>query len=106
MTRPPSAHHLLRRVLGKRARGQILVIVAVAMVVLLGLLGSGVDYGIVLMEDARMQHAVDAAALAAAKAVIVGPSPGIPAAQATATEYLRLHGYQNGSTIRRWRLPR
>lgn len=84
--------------LGKSSRspGQIIVIVAVIMTILLGLVGSGVDYGLLLVERTHIQQAADAAALSGARALVSAPTPGAVAAAATATEYLRLNGYQQG----------
>lgn len=87
---PPSA--LGRR----RTPGQILVISAFAMIVFIGLIGTGVDYGLFLIEETQAQNALDAASLAGARALVSGSPPGVVSAEAVGRDYLRLHGYENG----------
>lgn len=75
--------------------GQILVLFAMIMVMLLVTVGFGVDYGVMLVAKTRLQNAVDAASLAGSRALVAGTSPGVASAQTTATHYLQLHGYQS-----------
>jgi Flp pilus assembly protein TadG len=46
------------------------------MIVFIGLIGTGVDYGLFLIEETRLQNALDAASLAGARALIAGSPPG------------------------------
>ena len=86
----------IREVLERPARGQIFVLTAFVFVLVLGLIGGGVDYGLMLIEKTQLQNAVDAAALAGASGLVSAPTPGITSAQATVTRNLGLHGYTNG----------
>mgnify|MGYP001586047822 CR=1 FL=1 len=56
----------LRRFLSRQSRGQILVIVALAIVVLIAIVGLSLDVGLMFIDNARLRRAVDAAALSAA----------------------------------------
>lgn len=56
-------------------RGQSLIIVALAMVVLLGMAAAGVTYGEVAFTQTKLQNAVDAAALAGAQTAATGKAP-------------------------------
>lgn len=87
--------HLARHT--RPARGVVVVYVALLMTILMGLVGSGVDYGFLVLENTRIQHAVDAAGLAAARSLFSGANPGVTSAQNTATTYLQQHGYQSDS---------
>jgi hypothetical protein len=66
----------------RRARGQTFVIVALAMLVLVGFAGLAIDGGHVYLVRRQAQNATDAAALAAGRALVVtgallaGPPPG------------------------------
>ena len=80
----------------RRSVGQILVISAFGMVVFIGLVGTSVDYGLLLLEKTRLQNALDAASLAGARALVSGASAGVTSAEAVARNYLQLHGYQAG----------
>lgn len=80
----------------RRSIGQILVISAFGMVVFIGLVGTCVDYGLLLIEKTRLQNALDAASLAGARALVSGASPGVTSAETVARNYLALHGYQAG----------
>lgn len=80
----------------RRSPGQMIVLMAFFMIVFLVLVGTAVDYGLILREEQQLQNAIDAAALAGARGMIFAPTPGIPAAQATAAAYLRLYGYEQG----------
>ena len=68
---------MFRRTLRWRAReGQSLVMVALALPLMIGMAGVGVTVGTVYYSQAKLQSAVDAAALAGAKALTDGQSPG------------------------------
>lgn len=56
----------------QRQRGAVAIMVAISMVVLLAIVGLVVDAGLAYMVKARLNAAVDSAALAAARAVPVG----------------------------------
>jgi Flp pilus assembly protein TadG len=83
-------------IVSRRSRGQILVVSAFAMIVFIGLIGSGVDYGAFLVEKTQAQTATDSASLAAARALVAGTPPNATTAEAAARDYLRLHGYEAG----------
>ena len=84
-----------RRLLAPKP-GMIIVQSALMWTILMGLVGAGVDYGVLVIENTRIQHAIDAASLAAARSLVSGNSPGTTAAQNTANSYLQSMGYQNG----------
>lgn len=73
---------MLRRIASLEDRGQALVIVALAMVVLIGFLALAIDAGNAYAQRRRMQNAADAGALAGARALALGEN-----AEAAATEY-------------------
>ncbi|MBI4730732.1 MAG: Tad domain-containing protein [Chloroflexi bacterium] len=56
----------VRKFLAKKERGQILVIVALAIVAIVAIVGLALDVGLMFIDNARLRRAVDAAALAAA----------------------------------------
>ncbi len=56
----------IRKFLMKREKGQVLVIVALALVALVAIVGLALDVGLMFIENARLRRAVDAAALSAA----------------------------------------
>ncbi|KNZ41637.1 TadE/TadG family type IV pilus assembly protein [Acetobacterium bakii] len=70
--------------------GTIVIIVALAMVVILGFAALVIDVGRVSVEKSQLQNAIDAACLAGAQDL-----PDTLAAKATAYEYIALNGYQN-----------
>ncbi|MGE3269326.1 MAG: TadE/TadG family type IV pilus assembly protein [Chloroflexota bacterium] len=84
----------------RHGKGQVAVYMAMLLASLMGLAGAGVDYGLIVLESARLQHAVDASALAGARALVTstGNTQALRNAdgQAAATTYLGLHGYVNG----------
>jgi hypothetical protein len=90
------SHFLSLRASRARSHGQVLVISAFAMIVFIGLIGTGVDYGVALIEETQLQNALDAASLAGARALVGGSPPGVTSAEAVARDYLRLHGYESG----------
>lgn len=92
----------------RRVKGQIAVYMAVLLTSLMGLAGAGVDYGLIVVESSRLQNALDAAALAGARALVlstastqgnaVNPASGTRNydGQQAAIAYLQSNGYQQG----------
>ena len=82
----------LRTLPNARASGQIIVLFAVFVIVLMVLAGSAYDYASIVTDDARLQNAVDSAVLAGSNSLV--SSSGLPAAtaivvaQSTAAAYL------------------
>ncbi|MDJ0753198.1 MAG: Tad domain-containing protein [Ardenticatenaceae bacterium] len=76
-------------------RGQAIVLIAAAIVVLLGFAGLAVDGGMVWVRDAQLTAAVDSAALAGAPEISNG---GLPAADEKAAKFL-YSNYIPGATI-------
>ncbi len=72
-------------------KGQMLVIFAVLVVVLLGFVAMTIDVGMAFVEKRHLQNAVDAAALAAAQDLANGESDAT--VTATAIDYLQRNGY-------------
>ena len=70
-------------------RGQVLILVSAALFTLLMVVGMVIDVGIILEQKRQLQNAVDAAALAGARAAVDNPA----LAQAAAEEYLLLNGF-------------
>jgi hypothetical protein len=85
-TRRKSTRNLPR----KLEKGQILILVAFAIVGIVAVIGLTMDVGIMFIEDARLRRAVDSAALAAALQFRQG-MPGTQLEDA-ATEFLKLNG--------------
>ncbi|MCC6177353.1 MAG: hypothetical protein IT305_18795 [Chloroflexi bacterium] len=81
---------------GRAAPGQIAVYSALVLVALVGLAGSGIDYGLAIVESSRMQNALDASALAGARGLVGGNPPGDSSGRAAATSFMTMHGYTNG----------
>ncbi|WP_084214305.1 pilus assembly protein TadG-related protein [Terriglobus sp. TAA 43] len=80
--------------------GQVLVITALCMVVLIGFLGLAVDIGSVRHEQRRLQNAADASALAAALEVrVCGSTPNCAAMQTAAQNALVENGYTGSSAL-------
>jgi hypothetical protein len=77
-----------------REPGQIVVLFALFLVVLIVLAGSAYDYGSIVVDNAKLQNAVDAGVLAGSDALTNAYTLASPAtiAQSTAIEYLRLNG--------------
>src|SRR5262249_8391495 len=79
-----------------RESGQILILFAVFLVVLMVLAGSAFDYASIVIDDARLQNAVDAAALAGSDSL--SRNATLPnqiqkaIASQTAVAYLQLNG--------------
>ena len=78
-----------------REEGQSLVLVAFAIIVLVGFVGLGVDLGLAYIERVRIQRAADAAALAAASELSSSSEPEL-AAGLRALEYLAENDYDCG----------
>ena len=67
----------------RREPAQIIVLFAIFIVVVMVLAGSAYDYGSIVVDDARLQNAVDAAVLAgsdtlAANSALAAGTPGPP----------------------------
>jgi Flp pilus assembly protein TadG len=79
----------------RRSAGNIALTMAVLLTSLMGLAGAGVDYGMIVIETARLQNALDAASLAGARALVTSTlanqSDRDSAAEDVAKQYL---GYQ------------
>jgi Flp pilus assembly protein TadG len=82
----------------RRQPGQVVVYSALLLTVLMGLAGAGVDYGLIVIESAKLQNALDAAALAGARGLVTASSQGTQDAtgEAAAANFLALQGYTNG----------
>src|SRR5688500_409244 len=80
-----------------RARGQVIVLFAIFMIVLMVLAGSAYDYASIVVEDARLQNAIDSASLAGANSLsmnVAQPRETAKAiAEATSRAYLAANGY-------------
>ncbi|MFP4394361.1 MAG: VWA domain-containing protein [Anaerolineales bacterium] len=74
-----------------REEGQSLILVAFAIIVLVGFVGLGVDLGLAYIERVRIQRAADAAALAAASELPLENAAGL-----RALEYLAENDYDCG----------
>lgn len=90
----------------RHGKGQVALYMAVILMALMGLAGSGVDYGLIVFESARLQHALDAASLAGARALVTSTGSSQTArnsdGETAATTYLGLQGYvtaTNGATF-------
>ena len=70
-------------------RGQVIVLVTGALFTLLMIVGMVLDVGVILEQKRQLQNAVDAAALAGARAALDNPA----LAQAAAEQYLLLNGF-------------
>jgi Flp pilus assembly protein TadG len=79
------------------ARGQVLVMFAVLLVVLLGFAGVAIDLGRQNAEQRHIQTAADAAALAACQALIAGASDNAASAEARSVAQLNLLGSPSGT---------
>lgn len=80
------------------ARGQVLVMVAILLVVLLAFTGLAIDVGRQAAEHRHIQTAADAAALAACRALIDGASDNAAAADARQTARVNLEHSPAGAT--------
>jgi hypothetical protein len=77
--------------------GQVLVVVALSIVILIAIVGLAMDVGVMFIENARLRRAVDAAALAAALQYREGFV--MPELDNSATEFLRLNGINDAEAI-------
>lgn len=93
-------HHVGRglrfwRTAGRSERGQVLVVVTIAMLALIAFVGLTVDVGLLYVEHGKLRRAVDAAALAASSEFRKGYN--YPAGHTNlvnaAREFLKLNGY-------------
>lgn len=82
---------------GVAERGQVLVMVAVLLVVLLGFTGVAIDLGRQNAEQRHIQTAADAAALAACRALIDGASDAAAATAARNVARINLTGSPSGT---------
>jgi Flp pilus assembly protein TadG len=92
----------------QRETGQIMVLFAVFIVVLMVLAGSAFDYASIVADDARLQNAVDAAALAGSDALASnqGQPSAVAVAQTVTTQYLTYnHVTSSNATIAITPLP-
>lgn len=87
----------LARLRTERSRGQVLVIVALVIVALVAVVGLAMDVGLMLIENARLRRAVDAAALAAALQYREGYRPSDLAL--AALEMLAFNGVRDPSAV-------
>ncbi|MDD5250353.1 MAG: TadE/TadG family protein [Rhodocyclaceae bacterium] len=72
----------MRKVAAARQKGQVLILTALGLVVLVGSIGLAVDSGIGYMSRAKLNAALDSAAIAGARAVSHGDDQGTEAASA------------------------
>lgn len=101
--------HSVRNLLGTRESAQIMVLFAVFIIVLLVLAGSAYDYASIVVDEARLQNAVDAAALAGSDTLSAPPTPGttpVNVARTVTAKYLSdNHVDSSNSTIQITPLP-
>lgn len=86
--------HAIRRLAApRRQRGQVLILVGLSLIVLVGAVGLAIDSGRAYGVKARLNAAVDAAAIAAARAVATGVDDAtrIAQAQAAAVRFFNLN---------------
>ena len=88
---------MLMKWFNKDEHGSVMVIVALALTVLLGISGLAVDYGSMALTRQELQNAADAAALAAGQDKANGL--GVSTQTATANEYIIANGYTPGDGI-------
>ncbi len=74
---------------GKQAKGQVLIVVALSLVVLIGAVGLAIDSGLGFIVRSKLNSAVDAASIAAARSVTqgVGEAAQRASAQAAARKF-------------------
>lgn len=78
----------------KEESGAIVVIVALAMVVILGFAALVIDVGRISLEKQELQNAIDAACLAGAQEL-----PNTATAKVTAYHFIELNGYQDSDIL-------
>ena len=81
----------------RRARGQSLILIAMAFIGLAVMVGLAVDGGILFASQAHLRRAVDAAAVAAATQMRVGQSP--EAIQRFAYQFIKMNGVDPTTVI-------
>lgn len=81
-------------------RGQVLVMIALLLVILLGFAAFAVDIGRQVSERRHVQNAADAAALAACRSLIAGESDAAATADARAVALINLEGSPTGTSGR------
>jgi len=81
----------------REPRGQVLVLFAVLITILLAFAGFSVDVGRQQAERRHLQNAADAAALAACRALIAGQSDGAAATMASQVAAANLQGSPSGT---------
>src|SRR4030081_729033 len=78
-TRLSTCVNQLKQIGGRRESGQIIVLFAVFVIVLMVLAGSAYDYASIVTDDARLQNSVDAAVLAGSNSLVSrAPLPAGP----------------------------
>lgn len=82
-----------------REQGQVLVMLAIMLTVLLALAGLSIDIGRQVTERRHLQNAADAAALAACRALIAGDSDAAAAQAARAVAMVNLEGSPTGLSV-------
>jgi Flp pilus assembly protein TadG len=94
--------NILRTSLRSKETGQIMVLFAVFLVVLLILAGSAFDYASIVVDNAQLQNAADAALLAGSDSLsrnfAAGPGPAQQTAVSVANNYLQNNGVDTTST--------
>jgi Flp pilus assembly protein TadG len=84
----------------RHGKGQVAIYMAMLLASLMGLAGTGVDYGLIVVESSKLQHAIDAASLAGARALVTSSGGNQDArnadGQTAAVNFLALNGYTNG----------
>ncbi|MDQ3345305.1 MAG: pilus assembly protein TadG-related protein, partial [Chloroflexota bacterium] len=83
---------------GGRERGQVLIMFALALVVLLGFAGLAIDVGRLVAERRHVQNAADAGALAACVRLIDGATDAEAAETGREVALLNLAGSPAGAT--------
>lgn len=82
-----------------REHGQVLVMLAILLTLLLAFAGLSIDIGRQLAERRHLQNAADAAALAACRALIAGESDSAAAQAARAVAMINLEGSPAGLSV-------
>jgi Flp pilus assembly protein TadG len=86
-----------QRRLSLREAGQMLVLAALVLPVLLGFSGLAIDVGMLLKHRTERQRTADAAALAGAQYLAYNPTAPLADAKQIACDYAQKNGYGNGS---------
>jgi hypothetical protein len=90
------SRNLKKRLMNKE-RGQVLIVVAMAIVGIIAVIGISLDVGVMFIENARLRRAVDAAALAAALQFREGYL--MSELDSSAREFLKLNGINDPSAL-------